>query len=70
MPRYCVNRAAQPNGDHEVHDTSANGSCLPSPSNQIDLGYFSGCAGAVRAARAHFSQVNGCRWCAPACNTG
>ena len=39
MPGYCVNRNAQTNGDHEVHDVRANKSCLPTLSNRQDLGY-------------------------------
>jgi hypothetical protein len=67
---YCVNKNAQTNGDHEVHDVTANKSCLPTPSNRQDLGYHSSCSSAVRAAKAYFNQVNGCRWCATACHTG
>ncbi|MDE0775107.1 MAG: hypothetical protein OSB43_02370 [Nocardioides sp.] len=69
MPNYCVNKAQQANGDHEVHDLTSNKGCLPSPANQQALGYHSGCASAVQAARSFFVQVNGCRWCAPTCHT-
>ncbi|MBB5790521.1 hypothetical protein HD601_005096 [Jiangella mangrovi] len=69
MPRYCVNRNAQPNGDHEVHDVSANKWCLPTSANRVDLGHHETCSPAVQAAKIHFSQVNSCRWCAPACHT-
>jgi hypothetical protein len=70
MPSYCVNRLAQSNGDHEVHDVTANKWCLPTPANRQDLGYHGTCSSAVQAAKSYFSQVNGCRWCAPACHTG
>lgn len=69
MPNYCVNKIAQQNGDHEVHDLASNKGCLPAPSNRIDLGYHSTCSGAVSAAKRHFRQVNGCYWCANACHT-
>ena len=62
MPYYCVNKNAQSNGDHEVHDTTANRWCLPDASNRRDLGYHAGCAGAVTAARAAFHS--GQRLCA------
>lgn len=70
MPNYCVNKNAQANGDHEVHDTTANNWCLPLPVNRQDLGYHSGCQSAVQAARAYFRQVNGCAYCASGCHTG
>lgn len=70
MPNYCVNQVAQPNGDHEVHDTTANKWCLPSPTNRRDLGFHASCVSAVQSAKTYYSQVNGCRWCAPTCNTG
>lgn len=70
MPQYCVNKRAQSNGDHEVHDVTASKSCLPVSSNRQDLGYHSSCASAVQKARTYYSQVNGCRWCAPNCHTG
>ncbi len=69
MPWYCVNKNAQSNGDHEVHDT---GSChnLPLPENQLSLGYHSDCHSAVREAKKTYPQSNGCAFCSPACNTG
>lgn len=69
MPTYCVNKTQQANGDHEVHDTSAERWCLPSQANRQDLGYHSGCSSAVQTARSYFTQVNGCAHCASACHT-
>jgi hypothetical protein len=63
--RYYVNHNAQPNGDHEVHRDD----CTYLPSNRIDLGIFTSCHDAVRAAKKHHSQVNGCAFCSPACHT-
>lgn len=70
MADYYVNRQAQVNGDHEVHDKAA---CppqyFPSPQNAAYLGNFNTCAQAVQTARSYFSQVNGCFYCARACHT-
>lgn len=70
MPNYCVNRNAQPNGDHEVHDLASTRGCLPTTANRIDLGWHQSCSAAVATARRYYSQVNGCAWCAAACHTG
>jgi hypothetical protein len=70
VAQYCVNKVAQSNGDHEVHDRSANKWCLPKPSNQQDLGTHNTCSSAVEAAKSYFKQVDGCRWCAPSCHSG
>ncbi len=67
MDMYYVNKQAQSNGDHEVHKQTC--AYLPSSSNQIALGYYSNCMDAVRAAKAYFSQSNGCYWCSRECHT-
>lgn len=71
MARYCVNRNAQPNGDHEVHNLDT---CWtpPAPANRIDLGTHSSCVTAVATARARFpgARINGCVHCSPSCHTG
>ncbi|MDQ1446374.1 MAG: hypothetical protein QOI20_2838 [Acidimicrobiaceae bacterium] len=64
---YFVHRRAQDNGDHEVHASTC--SFLPSIQERIYLGDFIECALAVREARKHFKQVNGCYYCVP-CHTG
>ena len=64
---YYVNKVAQSNGDHEVHEAGC--SYLPAEHNRLYLGYFSNCADAVREARRHYRQVNGCYWCSRACHT-
>lgn len=70
MPTYCVNKNAQPDsGDHEVHDLASSEGCLPEPRNQLDLGWHATCSGAVAAARQHYSDVNGCAYCAADCHT-
>jgi hypothetical protein len=65
MPRYYVNRNAQPNGDHEVHKEGCNWM----PSNKIDLGIFSNCSSAVTAAKNYYSTADGCKHCCEACHT-
>ena len=67
MALYYVNKNAQSNGDHEVHKTGC--SWLPKIENRIYLGVFSSCSPAVTKARSHYTQVNGCAHCSPACHT-
>lgn len=67
MSQYYVNKNGQSNGDHEVHTTGC--SYLPLPQNRISLGDFSSCPPAVTAAKKHYTQVNGCYYCANACHT-
>ena len=72
MPNYCLNQNAQSNGDHEVHDTASTKGCLPEVANRIALGSFPSCAGAVAEAKRRYpsERINGCFYCAHACNTG
>ena len=67
MARYYVNRNAQPNGDHEVHEFSCY--WLPEPENRQYLGEFTSCFPAVTEARRYYQQVNGCKHCALPCHT-
>ena len=69
MPKFCVNKNAQPTGEHEVHNLDAGCNYLPLPQNRIDLGYFPDCHGAIREAKKYYSNVDGCFYCAPACHT-
>lgn len=65
MAKYCVNRNAQPNGDHEVHKQG----CSYWPSNRIDLGEHTTCRTAVTQAKAYYPKSNGCAFCSPDCHT-
>ncbi len=65
MTSYYVNNNAQANGDHEVHRDG----CTYMPINKTYLGQFDNCSDAVKAARRHYSQVNGCYFCSNACHT-
>lgn len=70
MPNFIVNKNAQPNGDHEVHNKSAGCDYMPAAANQKDLGYHSSCHGAVAEAKKSYTKSDGCYWCCNACHTG
>jgi hypothetical protein len=67
MSKYYVNQNVQSNGDHEVHKEGCT--FLPDPGNRIYLGDFSSCSPAVRKAKEHYSQSNGCYFCSKDCHT-
>ena len=69
MDKYCVNKHAQSNGDHEVHNLAKGTFCLPDKENQKYLGEFSSCHGAVREAQKTYPKSNGCKHCARECHT-
>lgn len=70
MPNYCVNMNEQANsGDHEVHDLASTEGCLPDAENRLDLGSHETCVEAVAEAKQHYSDVNGCFYCARPCHT-
>ena len=62
MPLFFVERRSQPNGDHEVHESS----CLAFPAaHDVEcLGAFGDCSEALAVARRRYHRVNGCVWCA------
>lgn len=67
MDKYCVNRNAQPNGDHEVH--KMNCLFLPLPEHQLNLGYFFNCKDAVNEAKKTYPYTaDGCHYCCPECD--
>jgi len=66
MDAYYVNKNAQSNGDHEVHKSGCPH--MPEDKNLIDLGAFDGCQNAVREARKHYDQVDGCGHCCEECH--
>jgi hypothetical protein len=67
MKKYYVNDNAQSNGDHEVHHEDCR--YLPSLQNRTYLGSFSNCRDAVKEAKKHHTQVNGCKTCSTECHT-
>jgi hypothetical protein len=66
MKSYYVNKNAQSNGDHEVH----NESCpyLPGTQNRMYLGVYSSCKPAVDEAKKTYSKADGCAYCSPDCH--
>ncbi|MFK7113808.1 membrane protein insertion efficiency factor YidD [Flavobacterium oreochromis] len=67
MKSYYVNKNAQANGDHEVHESGYL--FLPSVENRIYIGEFNNCQKAVKEAKKHYTKVNGCYYCSNPCNT-
>jgi len=67
MKKYYVNKNAQSNGDHEVHDEDCI--YIPAVNNRKYLGEFFSCKGAVTEAKKTYSKSNGCRTCSKACHT-
>ena len=67
METYYVNKNAQDNGDHEVHVSTC--SRLPNAENRKYLGQFTTCKPAVKEAKNHYDQVNGCYYCSNDCHT-
>ena len=67
MAKYYVNKNAQSNGDHEVHTSGC--SFMPEVHNRLYLGDFQSCHGAVKEAKEHFAQSNGCFYCSKECHT-
>lgn len=65
MKKYYVNKVAQANGDHEVHVEG----CKYMPSDRIYLGEFINCQDAIKEAKRHFKQTNGCYYCSEPCHT-
>lgn len=63
---YYVNKNKQTRGEHEVHMSSC--AWLPEAENRIFLGKFSNCSDAVKEARKYYDDVDGCKFCCPACH--
>jgi hypothetical protein len=67
MKKYYVNKHAQSNGDHEVHNEDC--SFLPHAENRMYLGIFYACASAVTEAKKTYPKADGCAFCSPSCHT-
>lgn len=67
MAAYHVNKNAQPTGEHEVHKNGC--SHEPEPGNQLHLGDFPNCHDAVKEAKKHYDDVDGCFYCSEECHT-
>ena len=73
MPNYIVNSNAQSNGDNEVHVTpqsNCSSPRYPAGNNQVWLGWFTSCHGAVTEAKRRGYSANGCYYCSRSCHTG
>lgn len=71
MPSFIINKNAQSNGDHEVHNTTSGCSYMPNAENQISLGDHPSCHGAVAKAKNNWPdhRINGCYYCCNPCHT-
>jgi len=71
MARFIINKNAQDNGDHEVHNATTGCAHMPNSENQIDLGNHSSCHGAVADAKSRWpdNRINGCYYCCNPCHT-
>jgi hypothetical protein len=67
MPYFHVNKNAQSNGDHEVHENGCGHQ--PYSENRLGLGWHASCTGAVTEAKKTYRQSNGCYYCCNACHT-
>jgi hypothetical protein len=67
MVLYYVNKKAQANGYHEVHESGC--SFMPTEENRKYLGSFNNCFDAIREAKKIYPQSNGCHFCSKECHT-
>ena len=67
MTAYYVNRNAQDNGDHEVHETGCK--YFPHSENAEYLGDYKSCESAVLEAKIRGYKANGCFYCSKDCHT-
>ena len=67
MNKYYVNKTAQPNGDHEVHEDSCY--WLSLANSKEYLGTHSNCDSAVKEAKKKYPTANGCMSCSKECHT-
>lgn len=67
MADYYMNKNAQKSGDHEVHEAGCD--WMPNSENQLYLGNFTSCRGAVKKAKEYDSHADGCKHCSLACHT-
>ena len=65
MPSYFIDRRAQADGTHLVHERAkCPPDCFPAPGDAEYLGELLDGFQAVTLARLNYSHVNGCLWCA------
>ncbi len=64
---YYLNENAQITGEHEVHRSGCE--WLKKAKKTIYLGPFGSCHVALKEARNHYDNVDGCKYCCPECHT-
>jgi len=71
MPIFIVNKNAQKNGDHEVHNVTTGCSYMPNIENQVAAGIHPTCVGAVAEVKKANPtlRINGCYYCCNDCHT-
>ena len=71
MQSFIINKNQQSNGDFEVHNTTTGCAFMPHPNNQVSLGNYLDCRGAVAAAKQANPtlKINGCYYCCKPCHT-
>ena len=67
MANYYMNKNAQQNGDHEVHEIGCV--WMPKSENILCLGEFPNCHRAVQEAKKYNPKADGCKHCSPECHT-
>jgi len=66
MSAYYVNNNAQSTGEHEVHTSDCQ--FFYAIQNKTFVGNFNNCHEAIRAAKAIYSNVDGCYFCCNGCH--
>lgn len=71
MAYFYVNKNAQSDGYHEVHNDNANCPTPPLLENRVRIGNFETCAEAIAACKNANPSLNidGCAHCCPECHT-
>ncbi len=67
MKKYYVNKNAQSNADHEVHEEGC--AFLPNSENRKYLGSYVNCRDAVKEAKKSYVNADGCYYCCKPCHT-
>ena len=70
MAKYVVNKNAQSDGYHEVHNEETCNH-LPEPHNRVSVGNYNSCSSAVAACKNENTsfKIDGCYYCSNACHT-
>lgn len=71
MAYFYVNKNAQDDGYHEVHNDNANCSHPPLPENRVRIGNYNSSAEAIAACKTTNPtlHIDGCAYCCPESHT-